>query len=539
MRRVADVLRDLPLRARLIAGAAVLVAAGLLAPLVGDGQAPQDTRRAEVAAGSKGAGLVLGRPGAHGARLLRDKDGRPIRGPDGRPLLVASDGRTILDSSGRPLRGKDGRVLKLGPDGELPRELVGKRRRRKPANDRSALTAGVVYVRPREVNSLLRSNDVSLELPDQAAAARAVAAHINATGGVGGRRLNLRVREAPLLDGRPIPVHHRESCAFFTEQGPKPIAVVGQSGFYWHALDDCLAAREVALLTFHPAEAATPRLRRGAGRRFAPGSLAIDRFPGAYVRALRSTGFFGGKGRVGLVRLGRDSDLDHAADGLKTALAGIGERLAAEVVVPPVNSAADLPRFLLGWTTGAIRLNASGVKRVLVIDSGGFISFFMRAAEAQGYRPRYAVNTTSQPLVLENVAPKRQLRGAVGIGWSPPADVRHPNGDAGAATRSLCRQIFRAAGVSAGREGTGEAVAAYGICSDLLALRAALERSGQASPAGLRAGFERLGSAFSSAMALRTRIDSAHPDGAGAYRVLRFQDGCDCFAYEGPLQGIN
>lgn len=75
---------------------------------------------------------------------------------------------------------------------------------------------------------------------------------------------------------------------------------------------------------------------------------------------------------------------------------------------------------------------------------------------------------------------------------------------------------------------------AIDVCDTLMLLRQVIPRYGT-TPAGIRAGLESLGTSRNVAVNLSTRLDATRHDGAAGYRLLRFEDGCSCFQYQGPV----
>jgi hypothetical protein len=185
-----------------------------------------------------------------------------------------------------------------------------------------------------------------------------------------------------------------------------------------------------------------------------------------------------------------------------------------------------------------VRFRSLGVNRVVSIDNTGqVVGLFAQAAGPQGYYPRYGFSSQNSPLFIRSSLSPRDVRGSVGIGWSPLTDVAAEQEGPVPATRATCAAIFERAGIQrlGNRTAYGQ-FGAYSRCSNLLMLRAALEDHDGSTPAELAAAIEGLGDSFQSAITMETRLGGARHDGAAGYRFLRFDDGCACFVYEGPVR---
>lgn len=129
----------------------------------------------------------------------------------------------------------------------------------------------------------------------------------------------------------------------------------------------------------------------------------------------------------------------------------------------------------------------------------GNIGYFMIQAEQQKYRPRYAINTFMGPTSVQvAVAPAAQLKGAVGVGWSPVTDVDAAHDDFYNHARIACDAYVR----KSGQDFTGK-------------------RSAQFAAASLCDAFEILIQGAKGAGS----IDPA------AVRDLRYDTACSCFVY--------
>ena len=68
-------------------------------------------------------------------------------------------------------------------------------------------------------------------------------------------------------------------------------------------------------------------------------------------------------------------------------------------------------------------------------------------------------------------------------------------------------------------------------CDAFFFFEQAMQSVGSLDPSGLRAAVEAVGSSYASPLTRHTTYSPTQHDGAAAYRELRFDDGCSCFAY--------
>jgi hypothetical protein len=139
------------------------------------------------------------------------------------------------------------------------------------------------------------------------------------------------------------------------------------------------------------------------------------------------------------------------------------------------------------------------------------------------------VSTNNLPFVMEENAPKEQLKGTVGVGWLPGddvADARAPDNP----VETICAGVLKRAGAELPSRYAYSNAMNY--CDSLLFLQAAFSRATSMTAAGFRAGAAALGTSYASPYTFATDF-SRRVDGASAWRGFRFQPDCTCFRYEG------
>lgn len=380
--------------------------------------------------------------------------------------------------------------------------------------DRTPVRVGVLYL--DGADAAASSLGISgLSTGDAWAQAKAIVAHLNATGGLAGRRIDLR---AGRMDaGRAVSDNeatYAAACATLT-QDEKVSYVVSYVNLTASKLS-CYAKRGVTVLDDQSAVADSAGAQYA--RTFAgPGELASGRAAVELVDALWRRGWLKATSKVGTLVPDSVDGAEIETRFLIPALARHGLKPASTFRATGASSA----------NSTVLRFRSAGVDRV--IPMGQSPLFLMTAAESQGYRPAYAMNSGFGPgALLETAAPRAQLKNAAGIGWSKFLDI-------GAGTKpgpvssneTLCFTLMRKAGQSS-TSGTTQAFQ-VSLCNVLMLLKAATDRYGLTP--GLLGSVRSQGLPFGPADAFAIRLLPGRADGVSAYRDVAFDDGCGCFQY--------
>lgn len=503
-----------------------------------------------------------GRPAAEIAALLAegqvvvDAEGRPVRDERGRPARIV--GREVVDGDGKPLRTAAGARLVVRetlPSGSRPRSGGdpagrggGVRRRAErrrtagrgqpspparvparvpPGSDGPPVVIAVTALEHDGHNRLYGTYGAVQRAADAEPQLAAIEAHVNATGGIAGRRVEVRPWAWDPAGARQF----QDSYAALCERGKaeRTLAVV-HTGLALEAMGECLQRSGSAYLFGLPAVGTTTFLGEKASTAWAPAGVAADRLVRALVRSVAAAGFFGARERVGVLRASGHVELDREGAALDAALAAAGVRPVADVKIPQIGSAADVPALVAQHQSAVLRFKAARVTRVL---STAEIGLFMRAAQQQDYRPLYALDSDADPALLRASLRPGALEGSLGLGSTPLLDVDPPAEPPRAAARRECDELFRRGGVDVGSRTMYGEYSALLRCDGVLAVRDAIAAAGgDVSPAGIGRGLEALGASRTAAPALATTITRADHDGAIAARLIRF--GASTARYEGP-----
>jgi ABC-type branched-subunit amino acid transport system substrate-binding protein len=369
------------------------------------------------------------------------------------------------------------------------------------------------------------------QVPDTEGIARAIVDVINADGGVAGRRI------VPVFQHQDVTrniannaAEAEAACTAFTEDN-HVFAVVQPISGGGENFIACLAGNGTPLIVDNLAHFDDALLAQYADHLFLPGLPNSTRFSRFTVDGLAQQGFYPKGVRLGIVRPDNPIYDRTVERGLAPALAAHGVPIVDDVRISYTNAAQ--------YENAVLKFKTARVTHVQFLDVTGLVAFqFMNAAEPQGFRPRYGLNSTSglsAALAGGNV-PTAQLHNAIGVGWLPTFDVAAAELPSRSASATRCLALLKSKGLQP--RGTVEETFYRWSCTTLFFLKAALDRSGELSIAGLRRGAESLGTDFEPASTFAARFGPGRHDGASAARHLAFDDRCTCWRYAGPLYGV-
>lgn len=364
---------------------------------------------------------------------------------------------------------------------------------------------------------------------DSRAMAQTVVEDINARGGIAGRKVDpvyypFDVTASTAPGGSDN--EQQKACAAFTED-TTVFAVVSPivSGM---VLYSCLAARGVVFVdeNWNYVDMA----KAGPGY-WTPAYPNPQRSVPALVNRLWDSGFLGAGAKVGAVY----QDLPNRKPVVDGALAGALARHGLKID----GRVAWTPEGAQALAAGVLRFRSLGITHVFVLDPGGLETFgWMAESEAQGYRPKYAIDTRNYPFLQQGQSPAGQLANARGIGWVPAADVGvQPQAELTPADRR-CLGVVAKSGQDLNDATNVRVALAY--CNTFEFLKAAAgDTSTVLSLASVRTGGEALGDRFTPTGTFRTVFGPGRHDGASAARDLAFDTACRCFRYSGAVFSID
>jgi hypothetical protein len=356
-----------------------------------------------------------------------------------------------------------------------------------------------------------------LSTGDTVAQAKAIVAYLNKQGGLGGRKIDLKLGKVAAGDAQNEAAW-AAACSSLTED--QRVEYVVSYATLNETRIACYAKRGVPVLddqSFLP---------DGLGQRYgggflAPGELAPGRSATELVEALWRMGWLTKDSRIGSLTYDTPEGADVIDHYLKPALAKHGLSVLQDARVTNDASAAN-------QSSTVIKFRGANIDRVIPLLASPL--FLMQAAESQGYRPQYAMTSAFGPgALLESVGSiKNQLKNSKGIGWSKFLDI-------GAGTRpgpvssneTLCFKLMTDAGQRSSAA-TPQAFQAS-LCNDFFVLKAGADAFGLSK--SLFTTLRQKSFPVLPADAFAIKLLPSRADGVAAYRDLAYADSCSCFQY--------
>jgi hypothetical protein len=361
---------------------------------------------------------------------------------------------------------------------------------------------------------------------------RALVDHVNANGGIAGRKVIPVIREVD--PQRSTAQAEEQLCVAFTEDDGV-FAVVLQ-GMIRESTRHCYARRGVLTLDPSPFPMGGDVFRELAPHYWSPSYPSLSRTVRTLAPALKARDFFGTGAVTGVVMYDFPSYDKVLEEDLRPALRSAGVEIAH---VAKIN-ASDAGRLQAGLQSAILSLRGNGVNRVLFMGGAPLAPFFMITAEGQGFRPRYGLSTFDAPRALTGAVSPNQLAGAVGIGFAPAGDVndaQFPFPSAELPAERRCLQVLAAGGHKLTTRGAARYGMAY--CEALLLLQEGAKRDpSRLTVASWAGGAAQVGDAWQSAGTFRTRLADDQRDAAEAYRPFAYDPGCNCFGYTGGAERL-
>lgn len=379
----------------------------------------------------------------------------------------------------------------------------------------------------------------NLQNGDERATVQALVDDLNARGGIQGRRVRPVIYEYDPSRDTDLAVIQQRACAAFTEDNRVVAALLGWHDFSDHALETCLQSRGVITVNSAGILTGDDALLRRLPDYIAPPGVALGRQASGYVDSLARQGFFATDSKVGVLVLDQP-DYRGALDGsLVPALRRHGVTQLEKAYYPPLRTTADVSNQSAAISSTVLRFKSMGINRVLFLQlgvNGPF--FFMRAAESQNYRPRYAVSSTDAPTALTPLVPAAQLEGSIGLGWLPVIDVPAAQDAPSAPTRKACLDVIRKRTGETFTNRTIEYVA-LSFCDSLLFFAHAAGRATAVDRGSVRSAVAGLETSYQSPLVLRSAFGNSRRDGAASARDLAYSASCSCFTYRGPVRSLS
>jgi ABC-type branched-subunit amino acid transport system substrate-binding protein len=383
---------------------------------------------------------------------------------------------------------------------------------------RGPIKIGVLYVVNDGAESAGINNGNSFSLNQ---AVHAFVDAYNGAGGIGGRRIDPVYAEMHSASN-DYEAQVQAVCTSFT-QDHHVAAVISNVGYYSSILLACLQKASVPLVSGDW----TGPDRQDAGRYplfVTPTTMVGDARVAAVVEHLAGAGFLQARSRVGAVVEDCPVDQRIYDNALVPALRRAGLTLTATYRPRCFLSLQDYGGQASDIQGAVLQFRQAGVDRVIFVSQAAeanIMNLFSTGADAQGYRPGYALSSLAAPAVLALNAPAAQLANAKGVGWLPALDTQRPAQAPPTATGQRCLDMMKKQGIVATSASDYNSV--YGPC-DSFGLYDALLRAtgGDASAAAILGAMRVVGTSYVNASTVGGRV-SVSGDGrpfAGAGRLF-------------------
>ena len=374
----------------------------------------------------------------------------------------------------------------------------------------------------------------AIETGDNEAQANAVAAHLNARGGLFGRKIVIVFDDHSTADlSANREVEAQESCTKFTQDTPVVAVINTQTALETPSYLACLAKAGIPLFGVSVSVMDNRLLNDSKGLYFPVIVPPWDRFAGFFTSRLKALGYFtpwntdaGGPGQapVKVAAYIRDDPVSERV-----------YQLAAKAFAAAGHPPVTVFRYKTPQdaSSAVLQFRSQGVTHVFSLDHLFFT--FAHQAESQRYRPRYALHSSNAVgALMESNSPQAQNVGALGVGTAPSMDISGDTGDITPGGK-LCREILRSHGQDP-KDGGLPQTYAYSLCDSLRAAVEAFTAGGGLDGSSMKAGIGVVGPKFAPAVSFASALSATSSVFSGAARDLGYRTDCECYAYLSPAR---
>jgi ABC-type branched-subunit amino acid transport system substrate-binding protein len=323
----------------------------------------------------------------------------------------------------------------------------------------------------------------------------------------------------------PVAVQDEAACAKFTQDNEVFAALIGP--YHTDTLLSCL--EKAGVLTFQtPGFALVDEKTVSKFKHFVlAGALTTDNMFKALVAGASEDKFFSKGSKVGLVTYDTPDYQRAVKKTLEPALKKAKAKLVDQVAVAPLTSAAALADATPVVASAILRFKAAGIDKVLLLGSSGLGFPLLNALGAQDYHPQLAMTSADTPyfLSISNV-PTEVLKGAVGVGWQPAADITD------APTNSVgqeCIDSLTPKGIPAATA----KLQGLGVCDHMSLFEAAVVKGGSLDRDAIVKALPKLGEIQLASNDLNHF--GSKRSAAPRYARLAYESSCKCFQYTSEL----
>ncbi|WP_372736115.1 ABC transporter substrate-binding protein [Nocardioides sp.] len=349
---------------------------------------------------------------------------------------------------------------------------------------------------------------------------------VNANGGVGGRPLEAIYRRYdPANDS---PATEEQLCNEITQDDRAFAAVL--TGQLQANARPCYAKRNTLVLDATLVATDDAMFKEFAPYLWNPSFPEYSGFAEAMISTLAAEGYFEGRKAVGVVAA--DNEVNRRV--VEKQAVPLLKKLGLKAEIGWVDT-TDQGSLFQGNDQAALTFRTKKIDRVMFLGGARLASIFGAVAAAQTYTPRLALSSFDNPGFFVNnpdTLPPASLEGAIGIGFNPSQDVPDselpfPSSEA----ETQCLEIYGAAGITF--ESREAARIALTFCDSTRLLKEAGDKVTGPFNATTWAEAAHTLEDFGASAGFGSSLGPDSHAAAGSYRVLRYDEDCPCFKYEG------
>lgn len=257
-----------------------------------------------------------------------------------------------------------------------------------------------------------------------------------------------------------------------------------------------------------------------------------DAFTRAYIDALEAQGFFEGRDKAAIVVADNPVNRRVVEGQAIKQLEGLGLEVEVGWVDP-----TDMGTIFMGEEQAAITFASKGIDRVFFLGGSRLASIFATIAGSKGLQATYGISTFDNPSFFVNnpdTVPAETMVGMVGIGFQPAQDVADAQFEfPQPGVEQECIDIFAAGGVTFETRENARFAIPYCDATRLLKLGADEVEGEMFNATTWSDAVDRVGADFETASGFGNGLGNGGRSASGSYRLMRFDEGCSCFVYEG------
>jgi ABC-type branched-subunit amino acid transport system substrate-binding protein len=330
--------------------------------------------------------------------------------------------------------------------------------------------------------------------------AQVVVDAINAAGGIGGRKVDLVIREFTSSTGSPTT--ETAMCTSFTQDDE--VFAVLMLGQRTSAARSCYKKASTVMVDISQAAQPVSTYTSLAPYYWTPNSRDLDSATSAMIDDLSANGFLAATAKVGVL-VEKEATFEGVYSSVVTpALQELG--------ITPVEQVIDQSTSENAFATAgsaAAAFQGEGVDRILFLGRPDNVGYFTTFTTQQAYYPKLAIGSFETPtFVAQNpsVYAPESLAGSQGIGFMPDVDGTKAFAFPQPGAEQTCIDTLSKAGVTFGNR--FEAKTALRFCDGFGFLKAAGDKVGTAplNAESLAAAAATLGTTWQAATTLSTSI---------------------------------